>query len=104
MVEKVVSNHFDNPIVRSRFEHAEMTREEMIDSAVEFFCTGLSGVETYTGRPLTEAHAGMNISEEEFVQVLDDMIAAMESLGIGELEQAEALKLLYGMKADVVRL
>jgi hypothetical protein len=44
----------------------------------------------------------MNVSEAEFNSVLDDILAAMESLDIGELEQAEALKILYGMRSDIV--
>lgn len=104
LMKQVVANHYENPVVGTRFEHAEMTREELLESAHEFFCTGLSGVETYEGQPLADAHRGMNITEQEFVEVIDDIIAAMEAKGIGELEQAEALRILWGMKPDVVRL
>jgi hemoglobin len=102
LVERVVDNHFENPVVRTRFEHANLSKEELVTGGHEFFCTGLSGVPTYEGRPLPEVHGGMNISDREFNAVLDDIVAAMESLGIGELEQAEALKILYGMKPDVI--
>lgn len=104
LVHEVIANHLGNPVVGRRFEHAPMGREAMTKSAAEFFCTGLSGVPTYEGRPLAEAHTGMNISEQEFVEVIDDIVAAMESQGIGELEQAEVIKILWGMKGDVVRL
>ena len=102
LVEKVLDNHLANPVVHTRFERAKMTKDEMVESGSEFFCTGLSGIPTYTGRPLAEAHAGMNISDAEFNTVLDDILAAMASLGIGDLEQAEALKILYGMRTEVV--
>ncbi len=59
---------------------------------------------TYTGRPLAEVHAGMNVSDEEFVAVIDDIMKAMDASGVGELEQAEALRILWGMKGDVVAL
>jgi hemoglobin len=104
VVEKTIANHFDNPVVSTRFEHATLTVEAMVDHAVEFFCTGLTGVPTYTGRPLAQAHAGMNITEQEFMAVLDDIIEAMVSVGIGDGERAEVLAILYGMKGDVVRL
>ena len=102
LVQKVLDNHFVNPAVRTRFEHARMTKDEMVQGGFEFFCTGLSGIPTYTGRPIPETHAGMNISDAEFNAVLDDILAAMASLGFGELEQAEALKILYGMRTEVV--
>ena len=104
VVNRVMANHLANPLVQSRFEHAEQSREQMTHHAIEFFCTGLSGVETYEGRPLPEAHAGMNISEQEFVAVLDDILAALSAESVGELEQAEVLKILYGMKPEIVRL
>ena len=103
LTERVVDNHFANPVVATRFANARRTREEMIDGATEFFCTGLSGVPTYEGADLPEVHRGMNISEAEFVEALDDILAAMASLDIGQLEQAEVLAILYSMKGGVVR-
>ena len=102
LVERVLDNHFVNPVVRSRFEDAKMTKDQMVEGGFEFFCPGLSGIPTYTGRSIPEAHAGMNITDAEFNAVLDDILAAMGSIGIGDLEQAEALKILYGMRTEVV--
>lgn len=104
LVDKVVTNHLCHPIVGRRFQNAPMGEEKLREHAAEFFCTGLSGVPTYEGRELGEAHRGMNISEEEFVAVIDDIIAAMEASDVGEREQGEVLKILWGMKPDVVRL
>lgn len=104
LVDKIITNHLSSPVVGQRFQHAPMGEEAMKNNAAEFFCTGLSGVPTYEGRPLADAHAGMNISEEEFVAVIDDVIAALESGGVGEREQGEVLRILWGMKPDVVRL
>lgn len=104
LTERVVDNHLANPAVSTRFANATKTRDEIVASATEFFCTGLSGVPTYTGAPLPEAHRGMNVSDTEFVAVLDDILAAMTSLDIGPLEQAEVLATLYSMKGEVVGL
>jgi hemoglobin len=49
------------------------------------------------------AHAGMNISEQEFVAALDDILAALDKNGVGPGERQELLSVLYSMKADVVR-
>lgn len=104
VAEKALANHFANPVIRTRYEHAQMTREQMIEHAVEFFATGLTGEPTYPGRPLPEAHAGMNITEEEFCAALDDILDALDAQGIGEPERSELLGLLYGMKGEILHL
>lgn len=103
VVDKALANHFANPIIKTRFENAKMSRQKLIDHAVEFFCTGLSGVETYPGRPLAEAHTGMNVTEEEFCAALDDIIEALDAQGVVDPERSEVLGILYGMKPEVVR-
>lgn len=101
---KIVANHYANPIVFTRYENAKASRHELVESAFEFFCTGLSGVPTYTGRSLVDSHRGMNISDHEFVAVIDDIMKAMNDHGVGALEQAEALKILWDMKPEIVGL
>lgn len=104
VVRRLLQAHLQNPVIKTRFEHAKQSVEELERHALEFFCTGLTGVVTYEGRPLLEAHAGMNISEQEFMAVLDDSIAALKAENVGEVEQAEVLKMLFGMKGEVMRL
>lgn len=104
MAERLLDNHLQNPLIATRYANASKDREQLVDGATEFFCTGLSGVPTYEGRPIADVHTGMNIDDAEFVAVLDDAIAAMGSLGVAEHEQAEVLHILYSMKGDVVRL
>lgn len=103
VVDKTMANHFANPRISTRFEHAGMSRQQMIDHAVEFFCTGLSGVETYPGRPLTDVHAGMNVTDEEFCAALDDIVDALDAQGVVDPERSEVLGILYSMKPEVVR-
>jgi hypothetical protein len=42
------------------------------------------------------------LPHQEFVAVIDDILKAMTAQGVGELEQAEALKILWGMKPEIV--
>jgi len=102
LMQDVVGNHFANPALCTRYEHASKSRDELAKGAAEFFCTGLSGIPTYEGASLAEVHAGMNVSEAEFVAAIDDILDAMAKHGIGEAERAEALGILWGMKGDVV--
>lgn len=104
VVEKTMANHMANPVIKTRFEHADQGFDELVEHATEFFCTGLSGVETYQGRPMSVVHGGMNVTDEEFCAVLDDILDAIDSVGIRNPERAELLEILYSMKPEVVKL
>ncbi|HLE66776.1 MAG TPA: hypothetical protein VI730_06480 [Burkholderiales bacterium] len=45
----------------------------------------------------------MNISEQEFVAVLDDILAAMDKNKLGDQEKREVLAIAYSLKAEVIR-
>jgi hemoglobin len=42
--------------------------------AFEFFAAGTGGPFEYTGKDLRTTHSGMNISEQEFLAVVDDVV------------------------------
>ncbi len=102
LTAQVVANHYANPVIATRFQNGKMSQDDLTKSATEFFCTGLSGVATYTGKDMIAAHKGMNINAEEFLAVLDDVLDAMKTQGHGDLEQGEVLKILYDMKLEIV--
>ena len=102
IVPDVVALHLENPIVGARFRAAPTPVPDLIQHAIEFFATGLSGEPTYAGRSMPDAHAGMNITAEEYIAVLDDILAALDRHGVGATEQAELLFIAYGMKSEIV--
>jgi hemoglobin len=53
---------------------------------------------------LAEAHRGMNISDNEFMAVIDDVMAALTSSGVGDPEKAEVLFIFYSLRPNVVRI
>ena len=44
----------------------------------------------------------MNINEAEYFAVVDDIMAALDSNGIGEREKQEMLMIAYSLKGDVL--
>jgi hemoglobin len=102
IVPDVVRLHLENPVCGARFRAARTPPEELARLAIEFFATGLGGDGTYDGRSMPEAHAGMGVTEAEYVAVLDDILAALQRHGIGEQEQAELLYIAYGMKSEII--
>lgn len=102
LVEDAVNAHLANPLVKTRFENTEDI-EHAKKMSVAFFCAGAGGPETYTGRDMLTTHKGMNISEQEFIAVVDDILGAMDKNNVGEGEKKDVLAILYSLKGDVIR-
>lgn len=103
LVSDAVDLHLKNPIIKTRFENASDINHAK-KMSVEFFCAGSGGPESYSGRDLITAHTGMNISEQEFIAVVDDIIEAMDMNNIGENEKKDVLSILYSLKAQIIRI
>jgi hemoglobin len=102
IVRDTIANHLKNPLVKARFENLQ-DLERVHRVVTEFFCTGAGGPEKYTGRELVAAHKGMNISEQEFLSAVDDIVAALEKNGIDPQTRSDVVGILYSLKAQVIR-
>ena len=47
------------------------------------------------------AHSGMNISDQEFNAVTDDVLKALDKNNVGKQERDEVLVILYSMKGEI---
>lgn len=101
LVDDAVDAHLNNPKVKTRFENTQDI-EHAKKMSREFFCAGAGGPETYTGRDMLTTHKGMNISEEEYVAVMDDILGAMKKNKLGADEQKDVLAILYSLKGDII--
>jgi hemoglobin len=102
MVDDVIAAHLANPVIRPRFESIE-DMEHAKQMAREFFGAGSGGPESYTGRDMRSAHRGMNISEQEFLAVVDDIMDVAEKHGLDEATKKDVLAILYSLKGEIVR-
>lgn len=107
LVDDIVDYHMNNPVIKSRYlplkespEHFAMIRQHTI----HFFCAGAGGPQTYGGKGMVGAHKGMNVSEQEFIAVIDDVMEAMGKNNYGETEKKDVLAILYSLKPEVIRL
>lgn len=102
ITRSILRNHLANPLVKTRFENGkDLARVER--RVVEFFCAGAGGPETYTGSDMRATHRGMNVSEQEFVTVIDDVLAGLEENGIDPLTRNEVLAILWSLNGEVIR-
>ena len=102
ITRSLIRNHLANPLVKARYE-ASPNIERVEQRAIEFFCAGSGGPESYSGQDMLTTHRGMNISEQEFVSVVDDAMAALASNGIDIDTRNEVLAILWSLKGDVIR-
>lgn len=96
-----VDQHLKNPIVSVRYKYADISNVKK--RAFELLAMGTGGPETYTGRNMLDTHRGMNISEQEFMEVIDDILNALEMNNIKQKEKDEVLAMLYSMRKEIVR-
>jgi hemoglobin len=102
LVEDVMAAHMTNPLVKSRFENIkDMDRAKKM--AREFFCAGSGGPEVYTGKDMLAAHKGMNISEQEYLAAMDDIVGAMHKNGLSDDTKKDVIAILYSLKGNIIR-
>lgn len=102
LVDDVMAAHLTNPLVKTRFENIkDLDRAKKM--AREFFCAGAGGPETYTGKDMLAAHKGMNISEQEYLAVTDDIVGAMVKHKLSEDTKKDVIAILYSLKDAIIR-
>jgi hemoglobin len=100
-VNDVLDKNFNNPLIGHHFQNIDMHRLKQL--VFEFFSMGTGGPHQYTGRDMRTTHAGLNISEEDFLSGNDDVLRALEENGIGQVEKNEVIAILNSMKEDIIR-
>jgi hemoglobin len=102
IVDDVMTAHLQNPAIKTRFENIEdLDRAKRM--AWEFFCAGAGGPERYTGKDMLAAHKGMNISEQEYLAAVDDIVGALGKNGIDDTTKGEVIAILYSLKGNIIR-
>ena len=102
IVHDVMDAHLANPVVAPRFQSIK-DLDHARKMATEFFCAGCGGPEAYTGRDMLVTHKGMNISEQEYMAVMDDILGALEKNDIDPGTRGEVTAILYSLKGQVMR-
>jgi hemoglobin len=96
----IFDKHKQNPAIKARYIDSD--RDEVIRLVTEFVCAGTGGPQTYTGKSMVAAHRGMNINEQEYMAVLDDIIEALGEHGVGQREQEEMLAIAYSLRGEIL--
>jgi hemoglobin len=102
IVNDVVDAHLANPLVATRYR-AVKDIDRVRNMAIEFFCAGSGGPEPYSGRDMLTTHKGMNISEQEYMAVMDDILETLQKHGVDTGTQGEVTAILYSLRGEILR-
>ncbi len=96
----LVELHIINPMFKSRF--AESDPAALKKTVTDFFMMGAGGPNNYQGKDMLSAHKGMNISDNEYMAAVDDVMIALGQNGIGDTEKADVLYIFYTLRPEIV--
>lgn len=105
IVDDAVLEHMNNPAVSARFTPYSLEPERLAiikKHTVQFFSMGSGGDVAYEGRDMPTAHAGMNISIEEYIHVVDDIMVVLDKHQIDEESKKDVLAILWSLKGTIV--
>lgn len=107
IVDDIIAAHMVNPGIKARYlplkdddKHFKEVRQHLID----FLAAGSGGPVEYKGKDMVSAHRGMNISQGEYMDVVDDIMAALEKNKIDEQTQKDVLAIAYSLKNQMIRI
>ena len=105
IVDDAIEEHMNNPAVNARFLplKEEPERLKVIKQhTIEFFSSGSGGPPEYSGQDMETAHKGMNISHDEYMHVIDDVLAALDKNDINDEGKKDVLYILWSLKGMIL--
>lgn len=69
---------------------------------VDFLCKAAGGPCAYRGQDMKTAHAGINITEQDWAAAVKDLQATLDKFKVPERERGEVLSMVSGLKGDIV--
>lgn len=98
----IVDYHLINPIIKTRFSASNP--QKLKKTVADFFISGSGGPQVYEGNDMRTVHQHMNISDNEYMAAVDDVMKALGNNNIGDTEKSEVLYIFYSLRPDVVGL
>ena len=86
--------------INAFFANTDLDRLQTL--VVEQIGEASGGPQTYTGRDMKAAHAGLNITAEDFNAFVEDLVTSLNELKVPQQEQNELLAVLGPMQSDIV--
>jgi hemoglobin len=86
--------------INGRFANTDIPQLRTL--LVEFVCFATGGPCKYTGRDMKSAHAGMQLVDEEFGALVEDLVGALDKFSVPKPEKDELLGALGPLGKEIV--
>ena len=100
VVAEFVGNTTTDPRIKERFFNTDA--ENLKAKLVELVCVASGGPCKYTGKSMEDAHAGMDLVDDEFNALVEDLVKALDKFKVPEKEKGEVLGALGPLKPTMV--
>jgi hemoglobin len=101
VVEDFVGNVAGDKRINGFFASTDIPRLKRL--LVQQICAGSGGPCTYEGRSMKEAHRGLNVGNQDFDALVQDLVKTLDKFKVPAREQQELLGVLGPMRKDVVQ-
>lgn len=106
IVEDIIAKHLENEHIKHYFialkekpEYFKQFKQHVKD----FLGAGTGGEVAYKGRDMSSAHKGLNLSEADFLEAIDDILYVLDEHKVDRASRNELLATLYAMKDFVIK-
>ncbi|MEK7239918.1 MAG: group 1 truncated hemoglobin [Gemmatimonadota bacterium] len=99
-VHEMVTNALADPRIKAFFAGIDMQRVDR--NLVDFVCKAAGGPCQYQGKSMPKAHEGLNLKQEHFNALVEDLKIGLDKLNVPAAEQKELLAALAATRGDVL--
>ena len=100
VTEEFVARLAADARVKHRFFNTDIPKLKLL--LVEFVCMATGGPCKYTGQDMETSHAGMELVDEEFVALVEDLAGALDKFAVPAREKGELLGALGPLQPMIV--
>ena len=100
VVDEFVARLAADARIKHRFFNTDIPKLKVL--LVEFVCVATGGPCKYTGLDMQTSHAGMEVVDEEFTALVEDLAGALDKLKVPAREKGELLGALGPLKPQIV--
>ena len=98
--DEFVNRTTTDPRIKYRFFNTDPANLKRL--LVEFVSQATGGPAAYTGRDMASSHAGMELVDDEFTALVENLVAALDKFGVGAREKNELVGALGPLKPQIV--
>jgi hemoglobin len=100
VVGEFVGRTTTDPRIKERFFNTDADNLKRL--LVEFVCQATGGPCKYTGRDMPTSHAGMDLVDDEFNALVENLAGALDKYNVPDREKGELLGALGPLKPQIV--